>query len=305
MSIPPSARRHRPSEMDGNDTSRRVNYRPTALPRTHHRNMSPYRSAGARWLSEDEGVDTAKKVDRYSDEDVAGSGRNKHLVASASPSTKQQDSSAANRSQQSHSSPSQSHTQEATIPETSSGSPTVGRSRVPSAGLMAAKAQWKAMENIGRRRLRRANSQEQVPEPSSREEESESSAPISGHPIAPDDGVPMPSIRAIAPMRRRTGGVRLYQSNVAASAEAPAAPSATVDVDSSSNSRPPSVVDSQSGNTAGSTPNIPDYASGRGGDGIGGHGAPSEFPASNEDEEQAKVDLKRKLLPELKSILTW
>lgn len=257
-------------------------------------------------MSEDEGVDTSKTADRYSDEDVAGSRRDKQLATSTSPSTKQQDSTAANRSQQSHSSPSQSNTQEAaTRPETSPGSPVVGRSRVPSAGLLAAKAQWKAMENTGRRRLRRANSQEQVPESSSREEEGESSTPISGHPIAPDDGVPVPSIRAIAPMRRTPGGVRTYQSHVTASAEVPVAPSATVDVESPSTSRPPSVVGSSSASTSGLAVNIPNFAHGRGGDGIGGHGAPSELPASNEDEEQAQVAMKKRMLPELKSILTW
>jgi hypothetical protein len=163
------------------------------------------------------------------------------------------------------------------------------------------------MENTGRRRLRRANSQEQVPESSSREEEGESSQPISGHPIAPDDGVPMPSIRAIAPMRRPSGGVSTYRSNEASDA-APSHPPATstpvVDVESLSISRRPSAVSIASASTSGHA-NIPDFAHGRGGDGIGGHGAPSEAPVSNEDEEQAKIDLKKKLLPELKSILTW
>ncbi|KAI5452902.1 hypothetical protein NCC49_006439 [Naganishia albida] len=270
--------------------------------------MSPYRSAGARWLSEDEGVDTAKKVDRYSDEDVTGARRKQQaaLASSASPSAKERESALATRSQQSHSSSLHSNTQEVVNASGASpGSSVVSRSRVPSAGLLAAKAQWKAMESTGRRRLRRANSQQQAPEPNSRDEEADSSVPISGHPIAPNDGVPMPSIRDIAPMRRTSGGVSTYQSNEGV--EEPVqhqSPTPVVDVESLSISRRHSNISTASAATSGRAANIPDYAEGRGGDGIGGVGAPSELPVSNEEEEQAKVDFKKKLLPELKSILT-
>lgn len=271
--------------------------------------MSPYRSAGARWLSEDEGVDTAKKVDRYSDEDVTEARRKQQaaLASSASPSAKERESALATQSQQSHSSSLHSNTQEVVNASGASpGSSVVGRSRVPSAGLLAAKAQWKAMESTGRRRLRRANSQQQASEPNSRDEEADSSVPISGHPIAPDDGVPMPSIRDIAPMRRTSGGVSTYQSNEGV--EEPVqhqSPTPNVDVESLSISRRHSNISTASAATSGRAANIPDYAEGRGGDGIGGVGAPSELTVSNEEDEQAKVDFKKKLLPELKSILTW
>lgn len=294
MSIPASARRHRPTNMDSDDTSRRVNYRPTALPRSHHRNMSPYRSAGARWLSEDEGGDTAKKVDRFSDDD----GRGKHVIAAprhdftgGEEAIHTQDRSSSPQSQANKSLPSGT--------EGASGPSAHGRSRVPSAGLLAAKAQWQAMEHTGRRRLRRANSQEAAPESSSARQEpveGNSGTTISGHPLAPEDGVPMPSLRDIAPVRRRSGGVATFK----------AAPSP--DSGSASDARPVLAVSTQAIDP---TPiprpsfNVPDYAPGRGGDGVSGNGPPMGDPSMSGQQENPADEFKRKILPELKSILTW
>jgi hypothetical protein len=294
MSIPASARRHRPTTMDPEDTNRRVNYRPTALPRSHHRNMSPYRSAGARWLSEDEGGDTAKKVDRFSDDD----GRGKHVMAAPRHDMTRgeevihaQDRSSSPQSNTNKSSPSAT--------EGASGPSAHGRSRVPSAGLLAAKAQWQAMEHTGRRRLRRANSQEAAPESSTAQPEpieGDSGAMISGHPLASEGGVPMPSLRDIAPIRRRTSGVATFK----------AAPSP--ESGSSSDARPVLAVSTPAAEPASasrSNTHVPDYAPGRGGDGVSGNGPPSGEPFMGGQQEQSADEFKRKILPELKSILTW
>lgn len=63
-----AARRNRPSVVDPLDTTRRVNYRPTALPMDHDRNVDDD-AGGGRWLSEDEGGDT---IDDRLDREVLG-----------------------------------------------------------------------------------------------------------------------------------------------------------------------------------------------------------------------------------------
>lgn len=299
MSIPASARRHRPPDMDSDDTTRRVNYRPTALPRSHHRNMSPYRSAGARWLSEDEGGDTARKVNRLSDDD----GRGKHFATSIGRSAQATRHDTHGRAEASHtqdqSSPSSaSHSnrnKSSSRTDATAGSAGNGRSRMPSAGLLAAKAQWQAMETTGRRRLRRANSQEAAPEPSMAQQEHAEVDPgttISGHPLASETGVPMPSIQDIAPIRRPSGGVATFIA-------------ATTHDAGPSTSRPPSTVATDTATASNPRAHVPDYEVGRGGDGVGGNGLPAGEPSIDVQERQATAEFKRKVLPELKSILTW
>ena len=241
----------------------------------------------------------ARKVDRFSDDD----GRGKHFASSVGRSTNVmgedtlsrnvnpgQDQPSAPSASQDHSNKSPSRT------ETASGSSVTGRSRMPSAGLLAAKAQWRAMESSGRRRLRRANSQEEPQESSTAQQEnieSDATPTISGHPLAAESGVPMPSIQDMAPIRRSLGGVATFTA---------ATPS---DARPSPASRPPLTVETETASGSEPRVQVPDYVTGRGGDGITGNDLPAVESYIDVQERQAMADCKRKILLELKSILTW
>ncbi|KAJ9098147.1 hypothetical protein QFC21_004476 [Naganishia friedmannii] len=272
--------------------------------------MSPYQSAGARWLSEDEGGDTAKKVNRFSDEEGPGRGRSKKdPVAGASSSARTSTEKVAQRDSETRQEPSTIGGDASTSAPTS-----VGRSRLPSAGLAAAKAHWKAMEGNGRGRMRRANSEEAVAQSSSRGGETAPATgqetTISGHPIATEEGVPMPSLREIAPMGRQSSGVATYQSPINPCVP-PGAPSTsplppTHSVEPSSSSTPTIATTSSSITPATSMTSVPDFATGRGGDGISGHGTPTEAQQTpdRQDEELSRAESRTQLLPQLKAILT-
>ncbi|KAJ9117529.1 hypothetical protein QFC22_004379 [Naganishia vaughanmartiniae] len=271
--------------------------------------MSPYQSAGARWLSEDEGGDTAKKVNRFSDDEGSGRGRSKRDPVSGMASTSRASTEKVAQRD------SETVQESSTIggEDSSSVIASAGRSRLPSAGLAAAKAHWKAMEGNGRGRVRRANSQEAIAQASSRSGETSQTpgqeTTISGHPIATEAGVPMPSLRDIAPMGRQSSRVATYQApvNPAATSVPSASPLPPAQsVEPSSSSTATIATASSSITPATSTSSIPDFAIGRGGDGISGYGTPSEAQQmpDGEDEELSKADFRKKLLPQLKAILT-
>ncbi|KAJ9092719.1 hypothetical protein QFC19_008644 [Naganishia cerealis] len=262
--------------------------------------MSPYQSAGARWLSEDEGGDTAKKGNRFSDEEGSGRGPGKGRPATNASSVEALTAAVPSRDLETT-----QETSTVTGEQSTSVTASVGRSRVPSEGLLAAKAHWKAMEGTGRGRLRRANSQEGAVQAQPRTNEGTQAGqetPISGHPIATEEGVPMPSLRTIAPMGRTSQGVPTYQGPTSHPISTAVPSASPLPLTHDHSEAPPS-------SSATVTPHssfVPDFAMGYGGDGISGHGIPSQAqPISDQqDEEASKAQFKRKLLPQLKAILT-
>lgn len=181
-------------------------------------------------------------------------------------------------------------------------------------GLEAAKAQWKAM-GAKRNRLRRTLSQETSPiagsssrlgpsvEGGSTAAVEDSQTPTvgaSGHPIAMAEGLPIPELRTLAPLPRLpAGGVSTFQ------AEMQVQPVASSSVVASSTSGelqqgenvPRSHQPVRLAATASSSSfaegiqsislqggDVPDFAAGRGGDGIGGVDMPSETSKAIERE---------------------
>ena len=350
-----AARRHRPTEIDSMDTTRRINYRPTALPMDHERNVDD-EAGGARWLSEDEGGETVRKTTRAgSFGEVAGGSR------AQVQSRRQQATAGRSTGRTEHR---RSGDKIDAGPPSGSGlglgfGPTEGGEDanrlerdawgVPSSstmrtggsganendqssrsGLEQAKAHWKSVGTSSRMRLRRAVSSELVTSPTATttatlghtsEAPDDTSVPsnmaMSGHPIASTSGMPMPELRSLAPPpKAATGGVSTYQA-----AEPTPEPSGSkprhpaLDLESGTNpltrqSSDANAAQALSGLAMG---DIPDFATGRGGDGTGGSGVPpvtSGMTAVESVEESLRVkeEEKRKrkhLIDKLSEILRW
>ena len=350
-----AARRHRPTEIDSMDTTRRINYRPTALPMDHERNVDD-EAGGARWLSEDEGGETVRKSTRAGSfgevsggsraqvqsrrqQAVAGrstgrtgNGRGGDKIDAGPPSGSglglgfgpTEGGEDANRLERDAWGVPSSSTLRA------GGSGTNDHDQSSRSGLEQAKAHWKSVGTSSRMRLRRAVSSELVTSPTatttatmgpSSEVPDDTPAPsnmaMSGHPIAATSGMPMPGLRSLAPPpKASSGGVPTYQA-----AESTPEPSGSehrdpaLDPEHAANplarqSSDANAAQALSGLAMG---DIPDFATGRGGDGIGGSGIPpvtSGMTAVESVEESLRVKeeekRKRKLLiDKLSEILRW
>jgi hypothetical protein len=208
-----------------------------------------------------------------------------------------------------------------------------------SAGLNAAKAKWKAMS--GRQRVRRTHSSDRV-EPS-RETHDEissienSTRPLSGHPLASSEGMPLPDIRSLISTRLSSEGTTTFEAGQSTMQIASSTTTTTTNhpftpsEPRQSNSRPvvrrtgsnltidellnPDTTTSPGAATSSrqSTDRqvsrrssvregvVPDFEAGRGGDGIGGVGLPLDGTLGEEHEEMER----RSKLSKLRKILEW
>ena len=341
-----AARRNRPIEIDPLDTTRRVNYRPTALPMDHQRNVDDD-AGGARWLSEDEGGDTVRRASRSGsfgavsgrrprgNDIAAGPPRGSGLGLGFGPGEGGEN---ANRLERDAWGVSDSRGLQGGA--STSGSGPVTDEQTPRSGLEQAKAHWKSVGS-SRGRLRRTVSGGIATSPTSTTGQgvaTETSASqgipiqgqqhavISGHPVAPSSGIPMPALRTLAPPPRASvGGVSTYQAS-----EVPTALESTTTAVASS-SKPPSpkrhaivVEHADSGLSRHSSDataalalsslgmgDLPDFAAGRGGDGFGGSGASSSSKTAVEHVEEslrlkeAERRKRKQIVAKLSDILKW
>lgn len=318
------------------DTQRRVNYRPTALPLSHYRNNEDD-DAGGRWLSEDEGAGPSRH-----NRSGSGSGAGTGMRASRGIVTPPR-AGASGLGLGDLGSEEGNRLQRAAWGEDSESSVAGGAER---SGLEAAKAQWKAM-GAKRNRLRRTLSQETSPVASSSSrlapsadsanasatETDNAAVGASGHPIAAHAGLPIPEIRALAPLPRLpSGGVSTFQAEMQARPVASSSSSSVLAMDaegrqhSGGSGRQPvrlTATASSSSFAEGiqsislTGGDVPDFAAGRGGDGIGGFDMPAsgvqtieqenndidarEREAARSEQRQQRIEMANKM----SGILKW
>lgn len=218
-----------------------------------------------------------------------------------------------------------------------SGSGMAAQAQAAQSGLEKAKAHWKSVGS-SRGRLRRTVSggietspttttgQNNVSASHNTANEGQQQAVISGHPVAPSSGMPMPALRTLAPPPRASvGGTSTYQAS-----ETPVVEPSSSTAGASS-SKPPSakrqtlvVEHSDSGLSRVSSDaaaalalsslgmgDVPDFAAGRGGDGIGGSGMPSSSKTALEHVQESlrlkEVERRKRkqVVAKLSSILKW
>jgi hypothetical protein len=373
-----AARRHRPIEIDPMDTNRRFNYRPTALPMDHHRNVDDD-AGGARWLSEDEGGDTVRKTNRSGSFGTGtgggrgggGSGTRRRGGSNVTGSSSRRPAPGqdqidvgppsasglglgfgpteggedANRLERDAWGVSQSAVSRMNNAGGHSGHTTGSAAQSPRSGLEEAKAHWKSIGSSSRNRLRRAVSNELVGSPPSTSNDTMGSSSstmqnhpdsrevpgvISGHPIAPTSGMPMPELKNLAPPPKPSiGGISTYQASsstsTSSSTQSPNEDTSTGHREQTRqpvqalklNEALPLSRQSSDANAALALStlamgDIPDFATGRGGDGIGGSGLPvnSRMTATESVEESLRIkdeekQKRKQTVAKLSQILKW
>lgn len=339
-----AARRHRPLQIDPLDTTRRINYRPTALPMDHDRNVDDD-AGGSRWLSEDEGGETVRRTTRSGSfgTGVGGRGSRANDIAGGPPRGSGlglgfgpgEGGEDANRLERDAWGVTNSRSLQA---GSSSGS--IDDSQQPRSGLEQAKAHWKSV-GPSRGRLRRTVSGGIETSPTTTTGQNAAShsqqsgsehasvagqqAVISGHPVAPSSGIPMPELHSLAPPPRlSTGGVSTYQASDPVATTNPTTAVASNSRSSSPKRHAVVVETTDTGLTRYSSDaaaafalsslgmgEVPDFAAGRGGDGIGGSGIPSSSKTATEHVEESlrlKEEERRKrkqIVVKLSQILKW
>jgi hypothetical protein len=140
---------------------------------------------------------------------------------------------------------------------------------------------------------------------------------MSGHPIAATSGMPMPGLRSLAPPpKASTGGVSTYQAAEPMSEPSgskPRHPALDLELETNSLTRQSSDANAAQALSGLAMGDIPDFATGRGGDGIGGSDVPPVTTGmtaveSVEESLRVKEEEKRKrkqLIDKLSEILRW
>lgn len=250
------------------DTQLRVNYRPTPLPASHRFN-SPYPHDAPMASSSGAGGSA-----RWLSEDEGTGGTRLHH----------------------------------TSPEDSEGNAGIDAGS-QSAGLRAAKDQWKSMRGSTerRQRMRRTASIETSLEAASATASPDATPARSGHPLAASQGLPLPAIKSLTTTRMLPGGTSTFEASEAANeSQTPASTSAAEDTSSKPESSASRLVDASVSTSGGLSRTstregqVPDFADGRGGDGIGGVGQPSEG-----DAEEVAAEERLLLLEKLRKIMGW